>query len=74
MDILEHVNNILDQVSCVFVEKSKFSLFSPLFQLITSQTPQNEFNSIEYINKIFPNEQSLSNIDEVLKILKDKIG
>lgn len=29
MDILEHVNNILDQVSCVFVEKIKiFIIFS----------------------------------------------
>lgn len=34
---------------------------------------QNEMTTIEYINKIFPNEQSLSNIDELLRILKDKI-
>ncbi|UXI17130.1 hypothetical protein NH340_JMT03073 [Sarcoptes scabiei] len=35
---------------------------------------QNEMTTIEYINKIFPNEQSLSNIDELLRILKDKIN
>lgn len=42
--------------------------------MLAAKGTQNNFNSIEYINKIFPNEQSLSNIDEVLRILKEKIG
>lgn len=41
--------------------------------MLAEKISQNDFNSIEYINRIFPNEQSLSNIDEVLRILKDKI-
>ncbi|XP_046918496.2 vacuolar protein sorting 53 [Dermatophagoides farinae] len=45
-----------------------------LEKMVISNSPQTELTNIEYINKIFPNEQSLSNIDEVLKILKDKIG
>ncbi|XP_027198394.2 vacuolar protein sorting 53 [Dermatophagoides pteronyssinus] len=45
-----------------------------LENMIISNSPQTELTTIEYINKIFPNEQSLSNIDEVLKILKDKIS
>lgn len=32
-----------------------------------------EFNSIEYINSLFPTEQSLSNIDDVLNRMKEKI-
>lgn len=32
-----------------------------------------DFDLVEYINEIFPNEQSLSNIDEVIKTNRIKI-
>lgn len=41
--------------------------------MVISNSIQTELTTIEYINKIFPTEQSLSNIDEVLKIIKEKI-
>lgn len=45
-----------------------------LDQMLAAKVSPSDFNSIEYINRIFPNEQSLSNIDEVLRILKEKIA
>lgn len=53
------------------------NLLSPEVQraiaaILPSEDPLDkpDFDLVEYINELFPNEQSLSNIDEV--ILKDK--
>ena len=32
-----------------------------------------DFNAVDYINALFPSEQSLSNIDDVLNRMKQKI-
>ncbi|RWS24324.1 vacuolar protein sorting-associated protein 53-like protein, partial [Leptotrombidium deliense] len=44
-------------------------------KVLSSEDPLDkaDFNSIEYINGIFPSEQSLSNIDDVLNRMKAKI-
>lgn len=45
------------------------------FQVIPSNDPLDDpdFNSIDYINSLFPTEQSLSNIDDVIAQLECKI-
>ena len=44
-------------------------------QVLSSEDPldKSDFNAIEYINTIFPSEQSLTNIDDVITRMKDKI-
>lgn len=44
-------------------------------KVLSSDDPldQSNFNAIDYINNIFPTEQSLTNIDDVLSKMKDKI-
>lgn len=46
-----------------------------MFQVISSNDPldEPEFNSVNYINSLFPTEQSLSNIDDVIAQLQCKI-
>lgn len=45
------------------------------FQVLPSKDPldQPDFNPVDYINTIFPTEQSLSNIDDVISNLENKI-
>jgi len=44
-------------------------------QVLSSDDPldRSDFNAIDYINGIFPTEQSLTNIDDVLSRMKEKI-
>ncbi|CAG9854453.1 unnamed protein product [Phyllotreta striolata] len=58
-----------------------FIAFPPLVQkaieeVLPSKDPLDEpdFNSIDYINSLFPTEQSLSNIDEVVLKMENKIN
>lgn len=46
-----------------------------IFKVISSNDPLDdpEFNSINYINSLFPTEQSLSNIDDFIGQLECKI-
>lgn len=46
------------------------------FKVLPSKDPLDEpdFNSIDYINSLFPTEQSLSNIDEVVLKMENKIN
>lgn len=46
-----------------------------IFQVLPSTDPLDhpDFNAVDYINKLFPTEQSLSNIDEVTGRMKMKI-
>lgn len=64
----------------VSLTKNLFKLRKPLdllflFQVISSNDPldEPEFNSVNYINSLFPTEQSLSNIDDVIAQLQCKI-
>ena len=45
------------------------------FQVLPSDDPldQPDFNAVDYINSIFPTEQSLSNIDDVINSFETKI-
>ncbi|CAH2014534.1 unnamed protein product [Acanthoscelides obtectus] len=45
-------------------------------EVLPSKDPLDEpdFNSIDYINSLFPTEQSLSNIDEVVLKMENKIN
>uniref|UniRef100_A0A8C5LWQ7 Vacuolar protein sorting-associated protein 53 homolog n=1 Tax=Leptobrachium leishanense TaxID=445787 RepID=A0A8C5LWQ7_9ANUR len=47
----------------------------PLVQVFPSQDPLDraDFNAVEYINTLFPTEQSLSNIDDVVSKIRLKI-
>uniref|UniRef100_A0A8C9N974 Vacuolar protein sorting-associated protein 53 homolog n=1 Tax=Serinus canaria TaxID=9135 RepID=A0A8C9N974_SERCA len=49
--------------------------FPPSFQVFPSQDPLDraDFNAVEYINALFPTEQSLANIDEVVNKIRLKI-
>lgn len=49
---------------------------SAIEQVLTSDDPldKGDFNLITYINELFPNEQSLANIDEALNEMKLKIS
>ena len=51
--------------------KTKFSWF----QVIPSNDPLDrpDFNPVEYINTLFPTEQSLVNIDDVISRIRFKI-
>lgn len=44
-------------------------------KVLSSDDPldQSDFNAIDYINTIFPTEQSLTNIDDILGKMKEKI-
>lgn len=44
-------------------------------QMLSTDDPLDkpDFNSVDYINSLFPSEQSLSNIDDVLNRMKQKI-
>ncbi|CAG9818693.1 unnamed protein product [Phaedon cochleariae] len=62
-------------------DKDLFIHFPPLVQkaiekVLPSKDPLDEpdFNSIDYINSLFPTEQSLSNIDEVVLKMENKIN
>ena len=46
-----------------------------IFQVIPSSDPLDkpDFNAVEYINTLFPTEQSLSNIDDVIGKIRFKI-
>ncbi|XP_054154462.1 vacuolar protein sorting-associated protein 53 homolog [Oppia nitens] len=48
---------------------------SAIEQILSSDDPldKTDFNAVEYINGLFPSEQSLSNIDDVLNRMKQKI-
>ena len=39
----------------------------------TDEIDRADFNSVDYINQLFPTEQSLANIDEVIGGVKSKI-
>uniref|UniRef100_A0A663ME35 Vacuolar protein sorting-associated protein 53 homolog n=1 Tax=Athene cunicularia TaxID=194338 RepID=A0A663ME35_ATHCN len=49
--------------------------FPPSLQVFPSQDPLDraDFNAVEYINTLFPTEQSLANIDEVVNKIRLKI-
>ncbi|NXY84238.1 VPS53 protein, partial [Alcedo cyanopectus] len=49
--------------------------FPPSLQVFPSQDPLDraDFNAVEYINSLFPTEQSLANIDEVVNKIRLKI-
>ncbi|NWV23843.1 VPS53 protein, partial [Origma solitaria] len=49
--------------------------FPPSLQVFPSQDPLDraDFNAVEYINALFPTEQSLANIDEVVNKIRLKI-
>lgn len=44
-------------------------------QMLSTDDPLDrpDFNAVDYINGLFPSEQSLSNIDDVLNRMKQKI-
>lgn len=46
-----------------------------MFQVLSSEDPLDrpDFNAVDYINSLFPTEQSLVNIDDVVSSLKGKI-
>ena len=45
------------------------------FQVLPSDDPldRQDFNPVDYINSLFPTEQSLSNIDDVVGKIRHKI-
>lgn len=49
---------------------------STIEQVLNSDDPldKSDFNLVNYINELFPNEQSLANIDDVLNEMKSKIN
>lgn len=49
---------------------------SAIEQVLTSDDPldRSDFNLVTYINELFPNEQSLANIDDALNQMKSKIA
>lgn len=49
---------------------------STIEQVLNSDDPldKSDFDLVNYINELFPNEQSLANIDEVLNEMKSKIN
>lgn len=49
---------------------------STIEQVLNSDDPldKSDFNLVGYINELFPNEQSLANIDDVLNEMKSKIN
>ncbi|KAH9392415.1 Vacuolar protein sorting-associated protein 53 [Tyrophagus putrescentiae] len=50
-------------------------LVNNIFNLmLASKVSSSDFNFIEYINCIFSNQQSLSNFDKILRMLKEKIA
>jgi hypothetical protein len=51
------------------------TLFYFPFQVLPSNDPldQPDFNAVDYINSLFPTEQSLSNIDDVVNSMECKI-
>lgn len=40
----------------------------------TDPLDQSDFDPVTYINSIFPNEQSLANVDDVMLMLRNRIG
>uniref|UniRef100_A0A8B9UW49 Vps53 N-terminal domain-containing protein n=1 Tax=Anas zonorhyncha TaxID=75864 RepID=A0A8B9UW49_9AVES len=67
------------QILCKFTEIKVDVLFIVFFppspQVFPSQDPLDraDFNAVEYINTLFPTEQSLANIDEVVNKIRLKI-
>uniref|UniRef100_A0A8C0FYI3 VPS53 subunit of GARP complex n=1 Tax=Bubo bubo TaxID=30461 RepID=A0A8C0FYI3_BUBBB len=66
----DHELMALQKLSDVFL-----ICFPPSLQVFPSQDPLDraDFNAVEYINTLFPTEQSLANIDEVVNKIRLKI-
>uniref|UniRef100_A0A8C3CRA4 VPS53 subunit of GARP complex n=1 Tax=Cairina moschata TaxID=8855 RepID=A0A8C3CRA4_CAIMO len=67
--------SILCKVTEIKVDVLFIVFFPPFPQVFPSQDPLDraDFNAVEYINTLFPTEQSLANIDEVVNKIRLKI-
>lgn len=68
------VQKAIEEVINLFINLQFFLTIH--FQVLPSKDPLDEpdFNSIDYINSLFPTEQSLSNIDEIVLKMENKIN
>ena len=72
LEISPQVQNTIEQVNqCVVL--IFFIYYS--CQVLSRDDPLDkaDFNAVDYINTLFPSEQSLSNIDDVMSRMKEKI-